>query len=133
VNMAFQLETVILQESYVVDISSTEKGVAFLMEFLLENGQTLVGRLVFPDVEAEEWLTTKGALESLKHLMTFAQRYYGGPDEKPDLGTINSIRNESGSWVLSGDWGSCRLRSHSPPKVVIAEDASLVSGPLAKF
>jgi len=132
VNMSPELENVVLQESYVLDISRTEKGVAFLMEFLLENGQTPVGRLVFPDVEAEEWQTPKGDSESLNHLIAFAQRYYGDPDEQPDMGTINSILYDSECWVLSGDWGSCRLRSHSPPKVVVDEDASLVSGPLAK-
>jgi len=126
------LGKIILQESYVLDISRNEKDVSFVMEFLLENGQTPVGRLVFPNVEAEEWLNTKGELASLNQLIAIAHRYYGAPDEQPDLGTINSILYDGGHWVLSGDWGSCRLRSHSALKVVIDEDASLVSGPLTK-
>ena len=130
--MPSSLENIILQESYVLDISKTAKDVIFVMEFLLANGQTPVGRLIFPDVEAEEWLTDKGELTSLNHLNGVAHRYYGGPEEPPDLGTINSIQCEGGRWVLSGDWGSCRLQSRSTPKVVMDEDASLVSGSLAK-
>ena len=131
-NTPSSLENIVLQESYVLDISKTAKDVIFVMEFLFANGQTPAGRLIFPDVEAEEWLTDKGELTSLNQLREDARRYYGGPEERPDWGTINSILYEDGRWVLSGDWGSCRLQSHSTPKVVMDEDASLVSGSLAK-
>jgi hypothetical protein len=130
VTKPFKLENIILQESYVLDISRTEKQVSFVMEFLLENGQTPLGRLVFPDVESEEWLTPNGDSESLNHLITFAHRYYGGPDERPDLGTINAIRFEDGRWEVLGDWGSCRLRSPATPRVVTDEDSLVVSAPL---
>ena len=127
-----ELENVVLQESYVVDISGAEKGVAFLMEFLLKNGQTAVGRLIFPDVEAQAWLNTKGDLQTLNDLIASAHRYYGSRDERPDLGTINSITYDGECWAVSGDWGSCRLRSPTTPKVVVDEDSLAASGPLSK-
>jgi hypothetical protein len=109
VNLPPNLGNIILQESYVLDISRNAKDVSFAMEFLLENGQTPVGRLVFPDVEAEEWLNTKGELASLNQLIAIAHRYYGAPDEQPDLGTINSILYDGGHWVyqVTGEVAGC--------------------------
>jgi hypothetical protein len=108
---AKELEQIVLQESYVLDVHQVGSDVVFTMDLLLDTGRTKVGRIIFPAVETEEWLSDKGEPTSLQGINAVAHRYFGGPDEKPDLGTINFIHHESNYWYLSGDWGSCNLFS----------------------
>jgi hypothetical protein len=116
---AKELEQIVLQESYVLDVHQVGSDVVFTMDLLLDTGRTKVGRIIFPAVETEEWLSDKGEPTSLQGINAVAHRYFGGPDEKPDLGTINFIHHESNYWYLSGDWGSCKLQTTLYPKLAL--------------
>ncbi len=116
---AKELEQIVLQESYVLDVHQVGSDVVFTMDLLLDTGRTKVGRIIFPAVETEEWLSDKGEPTSLEGINAVAHRYFGGPDEKPDLGTINFIHHESNYWYLSGDWGSCKLQTNLYPKLTL--------------
>jgi len=121
-----KLEQIVLQESYVLGVHRVGRDVVFTMELLLDTGCTKVGQLIFPAMETEEWLSDKGEPTSLERINAFAYRYFGGPDEKPDLGAINYIRQDTDCWYLSGDWGSCKLQTTSLPRVLI-DDTTLPS------
>jgi len=114
-----KLEQIVLQESYVFGVHRVGGDVVFMMDLLLDTGRTKVGQIIFPAIETDEWLSDKGEPTSLERINALAYRYFGGPDEKPDLGTINFIHHDNDHWHLSGDWGSCKLQTTSFPKVVI--------------
>jgi hypothetical protein len=116
-----KLEQIVLQESYVSGVHRVGRDVVFMMELLLETGCAKVGQIIFPAIETDEWLSDKGEPTSPERINALAYRYFGSPDEKPDLGTINLIQHENDYWRLSGDWGSCKLRTLSFPKVVLGD------------
>jgi hypothetical protein len=113
------LEQIVLQGSYVLGVHRAGRDVVFVMDLLLDTGRTIVGQIIFPAIETDEWLSDKGGPTSLESVNAFAYRYFGGPDEKPDMGTISFIHHDTDCWHLSGDWGSCKLQTTSSPKVVI--------------
>ena len=114
-----ELEQIVLQESYVLDVHQVGRDVVFTMDLLLDTGRTKVGRIIFPAIEIEEWLSDKGEPTSLEGINAVAHRYFGGQDEKPDLGTINFIHHENNYWYLSGDWCSCKLKTNLYPKFTL--------------
>lgn len=124
------IEQILLADSYVLAFSRNGKDIAMEMEFTLASrglGQMTHGRIIFPEVEKEEWHLDSGELSSLEAISQTSRLYYSGPNddgshEPPDMGCINSIYFVDGKWHVLGDWGSGCFRTQSSPKVVIGND-----------
>jgi hypothetical protein len=116
------IEKVLLEDSYVLGFSRRNNNIFVEMEFTLASlgpGHLTVGNMVFPEVAEEDWYGSKVESSSIEEINLGAHRYYGGPDERPDLGTIASIRFVDGKWHIVGDWGEARLHTRSQPCVEI--------------
>jgi hypothetical protein len=129
-NAVVGIEQILLADSYVLAFSREDKDIAIEMEFTLATrglGQMTAGRIIFPEVEKEEWRRDSGELSSLEGINGVAHRYSSGPDDDgsqgpPDMGCIDSIRFANGDWHVLGDWGSACFRTKSSPRVVIGGD-----------
>lgn len=88
------------------------------MDFMLADSKSAIGRIVFTQVTAEEWVTPQGNNTTMELINMNATRYYGGPEEPSDLGSINAITFEEGSWKIYGDWGMGRLTSQNQPMIL---------------
>ena len=127
-NTVLGIEQILLADSYVLAISRNGKDIAIEMEFTFASsglGHMGLGRIIFPDVDKEEWHRDTGEPTSLEAINETAHRYRSGPNdngshEPPDMGCVNLIDFADGMWRVVGDWGSCCLRTQSAPKVVIS-------------
>ena len=116
------LERIILEESYVLGFRHPEDEIHVVMNFSLGVGNECIGVILFPEVKSEEWRTHGGEVTSLEGINRTAHRYYSsGPESPPDLGDLDSIKFVGGQWHLFGDWGTCRLRSESTPRVLFED------------
>jgi hypothetical protein len=108
------IDDVILPDSYVANFVRRDGNVVLEMDFKTVRGEFLEGNIVFPAVTFEQWWSRGGAVVSLEEINLKAQRFFGGPAERSDLGTINEIQCDGVRWVLIGDWGKTCLISAAP-------------------
>ncbi|WP_213572806.1 hypothetical protein [Rhodococcus sp. USK13] len=109
------LSGVYLEDSFVLGISELPRQLSFKMEAVLtpenphyrppNSGEQYcyaVGELVFDEVTQIEWITES------------PNRYTDAAGEE-DLGNIDSLTKEDGSFHVEGDWGEVRIHSANEP------------------
>jgi hypothetical protein len=108
------LAGVLVEESYVLDISESPDQLVFHLDAVLtpehsayhsprpgEHYCYAKGRLIFPDVTRVEWLRRNGS-------------HYTDASGEEDLGNIDILNMEGGAFVAGGDWGAVRISGALP-------------------
>jgi hypothetical protein len=114
------LSGVYLEDSFVLDITEAPGQVIFKMQAVLtpehrqyhdplpgEQYCYAEGELIFFDASRVEWLKRS------------TNRYVDAAGEE-DLGNIDSLTSDHGTFVVEGDWGEVRIHSVTQPRFELA-------------
>ncbi|WP_211330485.1 hypothetical protein [Prauserella muralis] len=119
-----ELADVYLEDSYVLNISEEPNKIVFTMEFVLtENHDSYSapregeqycyrdGYLTFTDVSKVEWLT-----QTLRKFTDAAN--------EEDMGNVDFLTGENGSWHVGGDWGEARIHTRRQPEITFTAESA---------
>jgi hypothetical protein len=111
-----ELDGVYLEDSYVLTVIERPRALTFTLEAVLTPDHPRYrpprpgdqycyanATLTFPDVSAVEWIRRS------------PNRYVDASGEE-DLGNIDSLTTENGTYHVDGDWGEVRIFTTSRPR-----------------